>query len=489
MVLPQHRLTSIALSLVNILLALPIAIYAAATPYTRHAYDDFCSAVVSREHGPLGAVGWWYNNMNGRFVAFFLNSATTLVGAPIAPLLTACFLLLWWAALFSLFQLWLRQRPYAGMQAALMTSLLLLATLSSLPYIATALYWYTGVSMYLPSVAMFTAYAWYALRPQAPNKAALMICAVLPFLVAGASDIGGLVQTLMLVIATVLSFKFRRLFEMRRSRLLVGLAGSVFGFVLVLYSPGNAFRTTLFTKPDLGTVFAIVISSPGAPVVVSFLNSPLAMLAVFLVPALAAFYAPFASSQIQRKQARLGILLLFVAAGVLIAACFAPVAYFLSVGLVEHAWIIPMYIFLGGLTAAGYLCGLSIRSLPAEPPNRWKATVVVLLALFGLWSSWQALTVANRQRIYAEAWDKRDADAKAKVNDGAVTLARTGAFVNPYTLPPPDPNARPLVVDSLQQVSPFKWEIGDVPGTVANECLARYYHAAVAVGEPSTVRK
>jgi hypothetical protein len=484
--LHQSRTTTTILILLNILLAIPLPIYIAGLPYTRLAYDDLCSAIVSREYGPIRAVSWWYNNMNGRFVAFFINSATTIVGAPIAPLVTLVFLVLWWVALFSIIRQWLKLRPYAGLQAALVTSFILVATLSSLSYLATILYWYTGTSMYLSAAALFTAFTWLVFQSRVRHgQWHIILCASLPFLVSGVSDIGGFVQTFILgTIALIGVARRGAIPHYWLPRIGAGLFGALLGLIIVLLSPGNAFRAALFPKPSLNFMLAVAASSLGAPAIVSFHNSPLAILTAMSVSAVAGYYVPYQSTAKHRRQTRITILVSFAVVLTLIALCFSPVAYFLSTGLVEHAWILPMYIMVVGLSFIAYACGHVLHREPRSTPRAWKIALCILLVAFAMTTTQRASDTVYQQRLYAEAWDERDSRIKTMVASGQGSPA-VGPLINPYTAPPAYVNVQPLVVDSLRQYSPFKWEITGDPGTLSNQCLARYYHVAAVVADPS----
>ncbi len=487
MSLSNSRIVAAALAVLNVLLALPLCLYAAATPFTRLGYDDFCSAIIARAYGIPGAVSWWYSNLNGRFAAFLINSTTTLVGPALQALYVTALLIVWWAALYFLFRKLIGQRPYSGQQAGILTSLLILATLTAEPSIAATLYWHTGTSIYLMSLVAFTGYlALLAQQRFRRTGWVLFLCALLCFAVAGGSDTGGLSAILFFVTALAFTFLRPDAYQHLRPRLFAGLFGVVVAMALVLAAPGNAIRVALSPPPSLAYTLQVIVSSPGAPALVAFHFVPLNTLMMFVVPFLAGYFAPVAGSFGLKRRARIAVLAMFAAFAVLMAASFGPVAYFLTAGLNEHAWIAPLCLFMLLLMGCSFALGISFKPRRAilQTPLIVQGVVIVLVAVFALNSTAYALDTLAHQRAYAAAWDARDADIRARIAQGQGTPF-TGAFTNPYDLRiKVDPNAMALPIDSLRRVSAFKWEANDDPNTLANRCIARYYGLSAVVGVP-----
>jgi hypothetical protein len=77
----------------------PLGAYAYDGSFTRYLADDYCYAADVHARGFLAAQAFWYRTWAGRFTFHLAESALTLLGPAIAPLLPMLALVVWVLAL------------------------------------------------------------------------------------------------------------------------------------------------------------------------------------------------------------------------------------------------------------------------------------------------------------------------------------------------------------------------------------------------------
>jgi len=481
--LVRNRFTISVLTVLNIAFVVPLLIYTGAGIwFTRYAYDDYCQAVIPREFGLLGGVVWVYNHLSGRFFAFFLNGIMAPLGTPVGTLMMMSLVWVWWLALFAVLRQLLCDRPYALAQAGLAASVLIVTTITCLPNIPMALYAYNGTSIYLTPVMLFTVLIGLIFQDRLRNNTlSTVACALAAVGISAASDTAGVAQTLILTSVLLIHFRQHSSNGQQVVRIVAALTASIIGLVLVLHAPSNYLRAQYSPPPDLGFTFSAAVSSLGAPLLVALLRAPLALIAVFVIPAMAAYYTPFPVSNADRKRARLAILLIFSAAGVLTLTFFVPVAYFLSSGLVAHAWLPPVAVLIFATVSLGYASGLALRRQVRVLPKSTQIGLLIGSVLLAVLLTFQAFSTASIQQRYVAAWDRRDVDIRTRIRTGEGSTHLL-PFTNPYYVPLTiDPATPVLIIDSLRNISPYKWEADANPATLTNYCLARFYGVAAVV--------
>jgi hypothetical protein len=478
------------LSLLTTIFALPLILYVwAAWFLTRLAYDDFCEAILPPMYGYLGGVKAAYEfaaGGGGRLVTFVLNIATSYLGTPIGTFLIVALVILWWTVLYSILSRWLSARQLnlettlTRLQAALGSSLLLTATISSLPNIHMALFTHSGYSGYLTPSVFSTVYVWYLTQPPSRRRWALFMCGVAAFITASASETAALALLLLVTVYGLFCWQTKQLPTHVRQRLLIGFVAGVIGFAIFVVSPATMLRRSLTIPPDWGMVTHSAMTAFGAPVGVALLQSPLIILAIVLVGYSFGASLPVVSDSEGRRKLLLELLSATGIAYVSQAVLFAPVAAFLRTGLIAHAWLPSAYIFILWLALFSFYMGWLLKSSPQL--QRFVPYILVVCAVVGIMQAWQIVGV---QRSYAAEWDARDSWIRQQIADGR-TVPPTTPYESPYfrwNLPPLPPPEEVLVISDFV-LSPFSWEAEADPRVLTNVCMSRYYHvAAISVVE------
>src|SRR5437667_3397001 len=78
------------IKIATVLIALPLGMYLAASPFVRYAWDDFCTAAIVHRYGFWAAQQYWYTQWSGRFSFTAVVSLIDLPGswtASVMPIL------------------------------------------------------------------------------------------------------------------------------------------------------------------------------------------------------------------------------------------------------------------------------------------------------------------------------------------------------------------------------------------------------------------
>jgi hypothetical protein len=476
------------LLLLNTLFALPLVLYMGAAWFlTRLAYDDYCETILTPMYGYIGGVRAAYEfaaGGGGRLVTFVLNIATSYLGAPIGTSLIVALMILWWATLYSIASRWLSARQETlsltiiRLQSGLCATLLVAASILSLPNIHMALFTHSGYSGYLTPTVFFTVYVWYLMQPQ-PRGWFLFMCGLAAFITASASETAALVLLLTTTVYALFCWRTNRLSPYLRQRLLIGFVAGVIGLLIFVIAPATTLRRSFTTPIDWGLTMHSALTAFGAPLGVALLQSPLIVVAVFVTGYSFGVSLPRVTEPKDRRTLLFELLSATGIAYMTQAVLFAPVAAFLLSGLIAHAWLPASYTLILWLAFFGYYIGRLLK--PVSLLQRLTPYLLVICAVVGMLQAWQTFSI---QQTYAVEWDARDAWIRQQVVEGR-TVPPTTAYESPYfrwVLPPLPPQEQILVISDFV-MSPFSWEAEADPRVLTNVCMARYYHVA-AISAP-----
>ncbi|WP_276134463.1 DUF6056 family protein [Polluticoccus soli] len=208
------------------------------------AGDDFSLAHIAREMGFLQAQKFWYTSWTGRYFSMALLSVTPLVFGNIFlyKVIPIALLLLLTGALYVLVNALFRNMSFIDKSA--IVSVFIFLFLFQLPSTAEGLFWVIGSLTYLlPSI--FTIVLFFALvrLEQTNRKIYLLAAAFLCFAIVGSNETSMLLLLYMLLLATGVYFILRRKWN---SHLIILTGLSVLFAVIVLLSPGNTARQSVF---------------------------------------------------------------------------------------------------------------------------------------------------------------------------------------------------------------------------------------------------
>lgn len=410
------------------LFSIPLATHIYLGSYSRLLADDFCSAAVANSQGIVRGSLYWYMNWTGRYAANFLDTLLASVGPRTIPYQTGFVVIIWFATLaFAVYQI-IRddEREVEVLLSCLMALMVLFAVFAVIPSIGQSLYW-AQVRSGIPSLILGTAYIAMLVRRRAAathNKRWLLVAALLTFIAAGFAETYSVVQTTVLVFALVIGLISNHYAAPnKRSSLLplvVGLAGSVVGGLVVFVAPGNYFRRFPFPPPPsvlgildislrgLREFFYLVVFSPKrAPVWVGLI------LCGFVFGL--GIFRRHEGSVLERRQLVAALFSLPPVTFVLLVACWVPMAWGTSLTLADRTLIIPAYVLVCLVVCWSYLAGrLCRRSYQLFAPHlRALPTALSILTfiVFGLLAastSWQMLQLQPTLAAYARASAHRE---------------------------------------------------------------------------------
>jgi len=239
----MRRRAAMAVATVAVLGAL--GAYAWRAQYARYFRDDFCTAVSTRVHGPVGMMVDFRQRWSGRFSYFVLKGVVESAGAwtprVVPGLLLAGFVA---AGVFAL-----RRFGVATSPAMLVATAVVFATFDAAPAVLAIggpLLWETGALTYTLPLILFT--LWLALLASEGSWALRSVLgAALMFFAGGHSETSVAAQGA-LTGAAVVAFVLLR----DRKRALIAaccLTATLIALAIVWSAPGNAVRASHLPEP------------------------------------------------------------------------------------------------------------------------------------------------------------------------------------------------------------------------------------------------
>ena len=457
----RSRLFIVILLLVMLSIVCAIFAFYYQASFTRYHADDYCNS--ARFDSP-GVSDWLlsrYLNKSGRYSNILYVGIMDVFGlagirfGPSLMLTIWVFALAWSSAeLRRVFHL-------DGLPVIIdyvLAGMLIAISIYSAPNRFQTIFWRTGMATHfvpLVFLSFLIPYLFWRSR-RAGNipltRWTLLFVLFYSFVTAGFSEPPVTVMITSGIVSLVLLAYFGGLRKSRSMSLLLAyaLAGSLAGFFVMFFAPGKAFR--LDTPPAMDVFILRTLIFPLEFITDTLRVSPLPTL--FLLCASAAmFYCAFSvyglpGARIGATGLRIAIILL--AMYILIAASFAPSAYGQSYP-VARARFLGYLIFNIAVLSTGGLIGIWLaKHLRLTLGISLSLGLLALLTLYPLKITTAVLDEARDSRVWAQAWDLRDAEIRSLQSQGVTDL----------------------IVARLPDVS----DVGEIRTSgYVNNCAARFY--------------
>lgn len=464
--------------------------------YTRYMADDYCSIGNYRTSGLIGMQRDLYVGWSGRFsFTFAIGLAAVFGGTKLVPYLPALALIVWLVALaWLIFQFRLARGYLHRLLIALpMAELIIFATLDdNKGGVYEALYWQTGMLTYVAPLICLTIYAGYLKHvyeraaqkfpaSRAYTLGTIFFSVSLAFIAGGFSETYVALQTCLLLVAVV-ACQTSANKTLRRTLLpllIAGLVASVTAAIIILLAPGNKVRQAFYPphpawpvifKTSLEHALGFIIGEHNYP------GTRLVRAAALLLPMVLGFQwppreresKPTALQHMSRGAQWLLLLLSPIIALCLIAVCFAPAMYGMSVEPPPRALITPQFVLICCAAMYGYTAGSALKHayLSRSPNNSALLNglfIAVSLALMFAPVEAARRTFARvpKTRALAYAWDKEDQSIRAAKSRGETDLT----------------------VQILYNIGGTDSMSGD-PHWFVNQCAAAYYGVNSITAKP-----
>ena len=406
----------------------PLVIHVYLGSYSRFIADDFCSSAVARSRGIFGGSLYWYINWNGRFSANFLDSLFGYLGPAATPFATGLVVTAWFIVLaIALVQILppVEKREAQLLESGIIAAMVLFAVLHVIPLVGQSLYWGQGMRSVVPPLILATVYiAFIAKKSKSQDTVTLswlIATALLTLIAVGFAETHFAVQTAAIVFALVIPSVFKRYAPSNKRNyfllLIVGLAGSLAGGLLMFVAPGNKFRQSAFPPPPplpellsislrgLREFFELVVLARGKWYIW------VGLIICGFIFGLQIFQPREGSS----RRDVWTLVWLPVVAFVLLLACWVPMAWGTSLTLAYRTFIIPAYVLVCLVTCWAYIAGRVCRSayvsFTRRTPVVATALPLIFLLAFGLLAAGISREMWQQRSLftgYARRWDERE---------------------------------------------------------------------------------
>lgn len=425
--------------------------------YTRYMADDYCSIGNYRASGLIWMQRDLYLGWSGRFsFTFAIGLAAFFGGTKIVPYLPALALIVWLAALtWLILQFRLAQGLLHPLYVAVaLAGLIIFATLDdNKGGVYEALYWQTGMLTYIAPLICLTVYAGYLKRVYERRAAqkfpasrvytawTIFVSGGLAFIAGGFSETYVALQTCLLLVA-ILACRTSANKTLRwalQPLLIAGIIASVAAAVVILLAPGNKVRQAFYPahpawlvifKTSFEHAFNFIIGEHNYP------GTRLVRAAALLLPAVLAFQLPpregaskTTASQQTNKRAKWLLLLSPVIALCLIAVCFAPAMYGMSIEPPPRALVTPQFVLICFAAMCGYTTGSALKHIyvsrstnNSDLLNGLFIAVSLALVFAPVAAARRTFARVPKARALAYAWDKEDKAIRAAKSRGETDL-------------------------------------------------------------------
>lgn len=459
-----------------VVFALALGLFAYAGTYARYWADDYCYSGVVRQMGLLQGVGDWYTTSGNRVSALFAVAFSDLFGQVGIRFLLMAILVLWVGAwLFFLWKLTSRLNwmPVNTLWLGLLAAIAVFFAALLAPDRLQTIYWRMGnfhytlpLSLLLINLGLLTTF-WR--RPYRPWWVA-PISGLLALFAAGFSETFVALQTSLLLAILAAALIFARSADQRRSssRILAWpLAGSLGMMVLMLLSPGNAFRQAVLPPPaSLFEIVPISLRYGWDFIYQTLRGAPTPFLVYVLLVGLIAWLAyRDRGSLLPVRGALIGIFVSLLAVYVLVVCSFAPSAYAGLQYPAGRAQMPAAFVLLAGLGATAFFAADLLRRVFPLQRKAWAGYVTIALLLAASLYPFRVAAVVNRDiaqlSVRAGRWDARNAQILTAAADGQQDI-------------------QVRQIDVVQGLE----DIGPDPAYWVNRCTAMYYGVRSITAEP-----
>lgn len=430
---PIDRIARFAAFFSLVVFTLALGLFAYAGTYARYWADDYCYSGVVRQMGLLRGVVDWYSTSGNRVSAVFAVALSDLFGQVGIRFLPMAILALWAGAwLFFLWKLTgrLNWTPASTLWLGLLAVVLVFFAALLAPDRLQTLYWRMGTFHYtlplpllLVNLGLLVSF-WR--RPVRPGWAG-PLSGGLALFAAGLSETFVALQTVLLLAMLAAALLFARHAWQRGStpRLLAWpLAGSLGMMVLMLLSPGNAFRQAVLPPPaNLFEIVPVSLRYGWDFIYQTLRGAPTPFLVYVLLVGLIALLAyRDRASRLSVREALVGVFVSLLAVYALVVCSFAPSAYAGLQYPAGRAQMPAAFVLLAGLGATAFFAADLLRRAFPLQRKAWAGYAAVALLLAASLYPFRAATVVNRDlaqlSVRAGRWDARNAQILTAAADG-----------------------------------------------------------------------
>ncbi|MCG2787820.1 MAG: hypothetical protein L6461_22250 [Anaerolineae bacterium] len=401
--------------------------------YSRFISDDYCVAAVARDLPWYESQIYWYTNWHGAYiVTLFDEFLPSLVpdGLPfIVPLLLLLWALTLWASIYALFPKILVFYIQFLITTVLGLSFLFVFLLLN-PQVPQTIFWWSGMRAYnLPILVLFVFILisrWVTIYQ--PNCfLSLFLGLFISFILAGFGEVFSALFIVFFVFVVLLELYYDKngLFGKPKGFFLLASATGLFvGTMIILSSPGNQVRQSLFPEPPglLNVfLFSLLWFSQYLLVLVKDIGQVLGLVGIYFL----FFWAGIVSGY-RRKPDRLGLLFLLMSFAFLFGV-FIPSAYATSQPPPERTVSLGVFFFLLLVVASGFVTGQE-QARKKSRLLEFRTMVIVFIAILFLSLSAQLEKQewAEKKQDYvffSHTWDNTHELILRAKNSGETSIA------------------------------------------------------------------
>ncbi|MHB8628655.1 MAG: DUF6056 family protein [Aggregatilineales bacterium] len=378
-------------------------VYVLASIWERYSANDYCYVGYAAAYGPL--LGrWQYDRFIGTITS--LTAFGTIVQYQHGPtgLLTALILAGWLAMTW----LALRRITLFRGKAALVSLVLIVATLDIAPAVGQDFYWESGLFEYGFTLLLLTMTFWWVTRPDHAQMRLVNILGVVitAALTASSSTLGAILfPALFAGLWVVLPPEARAL----RRNLAAAFIGAMIGTVIVVAAPGNAIRAATFPPRNFPASVVAGVVNTGLPIVDAVTRSPAGAIALVALLILTGAIVGADRMQIEGRS-RTALIILVAILG---SCALSEFVFWFSASSTDYSMfgrgeLFPLCVLVVGLA----LLSIVIRR-PAWLRSR--AVTGGTFVVFAAASLIRAGTLIGSMATYAQQWDVRDAAIRSGI--------------------------------------------------------------------------
>jgi hypothetical protein len=400
--------------------------------YNRYWADDWCYNADFKSKGFIETVGGYANDVTytpSRYsVTIFagLIQAFEILGV---QLMTPLTILFWVGGLIYLFYNVSRLSGYRLSKTALVLFSLIVVYFSIYltEHIYQSVYWRTGMLTYTSPMVfltwIFAIITTQALRER-PSPWLAALVGVLAFLGGGFSEAGTTVMVSILgvyvVVALFMAYRYKSVWAQKSFvTAIVGLTFALVAMAMLVFAPTTQIRKGRYGEPASLPLLAKLLFNYTYAFFVAVVKN-YQYIVIFLLSFLLGIVGHTSSGRsVKPMNTFIVAVLIMVLAVILVAASLTPSAYIEKGIPAPRTMIIPRFIVVLAIVAAGWFMGLTMRELFAvkwlEPVSLALLVVVLVFPIYSLTVTAQKIPVYS-QRM--ELWDVRNAYILEAINNG-----------------------------------------------------------------------
>jgi hypothetical protein len=418
----------------------------------RYLYDDYCYAAFTKNQGFSHCLITNLLHTNGRFSQMCLLCLMDLI-QPVGFQLSVGFSqILLFISFFFLIKSFISNQN--RLQVAVMAGFLQMILLILVPYIAHAIFWYSGMVTVIPSLIGYN-FIICAIMEQSRlprNNYFLIGIFILAFITTGINETLTAVAIGSFILILFLSWiPFYKFLNIPRIPLFIALLGAFAGFIVMSTLPGTSARISGYEQPaSLIKLITVIFGNARESLITIFHNDY--GVTLFLLIGIGGLLSGllirtnFASQR--QKVIVSGTLLLF---GIITyTGSFLPAAYALNGNMPQRTMIIPLYFLVLQTFFSMFFLGNTVKILERSK-IAWGMSIIGLFLFWGMLKLY--LPISQIYSRYARGFDLRESQIV-----GALASGQNQIEVEP-------------IVDSTDLFGDIKAQ----PGYWVNQCASNYY--------------